>query len=129
MRLNQTRAHIDKTILITGASRGIGAAIAKRTAREGANLVLFARSHDRLKTLAHEIQDLVGQDAIQVFCTVVDVCEYDQLETAMKNVEKQAGRIDVLVNNAGLAIGAPAAFPDLAMKDIVTMVQTNIQGD
>lgn len=54
--------------------------------------------------------------------------EYDQLDTAIKNVVKQSGPIDVLINNAGLALGAPARFPDLKMKDIIQMVQTNIQG-
>lgn len=108
--------------------QGIGAAIAKRAAQEGANLILFARSEDKLAALSHEIQATVGQNAIQVFCTVVDVREYDQLDTAIKNVVKKSGPIDVVVNNAGLALGAPARFPDLEMKDIIQMVQTNIQG-
>lgn len=107
---------------------GIGAAIAKRAAQEGANLILIARSEDKLQALAHEIGATVGQNAIQVFTTVCDVRDYEGLEKAIKNVVKKSGPIDVLVNNAGLAIGAPAAFPNLKMQDIITMVQTNIQG-
>lgn len=108
-------------------SIGIGAAIAKHAAKAGASVVLFARSEDKLASLANEIHDLAG-DTIQVFCTVVDVRDFDQLDTGIKIVVKQSGPIDVLVNNAGLALSASAAFPQLAIKDIVQMAETNIQG-
>ncbi|KAF2112161.1 short chain dehydrogenase/ reductase-like protein [Lophiotrema nucula] len=116
-----------ENVLITGASMGIGAAIAKRLAQEQANLILFARSGDKLKNLSKEVRDEVGT-SIQILTTVVDVREYSQLDAAVKNVVETVGPIDVLINNAGLALGAPAAFPDLNIEDIITMTSTNING-
>lgn len=54
--------------------------------------------------------------------------EYDQIDKAITNVVKKVGAIDVLINNAGLALGAPSQFPNLEMKDIITMSRTNIEG-
>lgn len=118
-----------QNILITGASRGIGATIAKALAQHGANLILFARSGDRLAALSKELHRLAGgEDKIKVFCTVVDVSSHEQVNDAVANVVEEAGPIDVLINNAGLALGAPNAFPDLTVEDIGTMSGTNITG-
>lgn len=108
---------------------GIGAAIAKKLASLQANLILFARSGDKLSDLAKEIQDITGSKT-GVFCTVVDVRDHSALDTAVKHVVKEleGGAIDVLINNAGLALGAPNAFPNLKIEDIVTMTGTNING-
>lgn len=118
-----------QNVLITGASMGIGAAIAKRLAHEQANLILFARSADKLQSLAQEIHDIAG-DKNHVIATVVDVTDYNALETAIKNVvdHLESKQIDVLINNAGLALGAPAPFPDLKIEDVITMTSTNING-
>ncbi|KAJ4292545.1 hypothetical protein N0V90_009208 [Kalmusia sp. IMI 367209] len=118
---------IDKNVLITGASIGIGAAIAHRLAQEGANLILFARTGDRLKALAQEIQSKVGP-SIKIFTTAVDVSSHSAVIAAVANVVKETGPINVLINNAGLALGAPSAFPDLNIEDIVTMTGTNVNG-
>lgn len=108
---------------------GIGAAIAKKLATLEANLILFARSGDKLAALAKEIQALTDSQT-KVFCTVVDVRDHAALSTAVENVTKELspGAIDVLINNAGLALGAPNSFPDLKVDDIVTMTETNING-
>lgn len=116
-----------QNILVTGASMGIGAAIARNLARNGANLILFARSEDKLAELSKELYEIAGEK-IKVFCKAVDVREYGQIEAAVKDVVVEVGRIDVLVNNAGLAVGAPNAFPDLSIEQIVTMSSTNING-
>lgn len=115
-----------QTVLITGASMGIGAAIARRLADESATLILFARSEDKLKTVADDLRS--SHSDLEIFTTVVDVQSYDSLSTAVTNVVKQVGHIDVLINNAGLAIGAPNAFPDLKIQDVITMTGTNING-
>jgi 3-hydroxy acid dehydrogenase/malonic semialdehyde reductase len=115
-----------KTVLITGASMGIGAAIARRLASEGATLVLFARSGDKLKAFGEELKK--DHEGVSVFTTAVDVQDHEALSTAVKNVVNQVDHIDILINNAGLAIGAPNAFPDLKIQDIITMTGTNING-
>ncbi|KAF2033097.1 short chain dehydrogenase/ reductase-like protein [Setomelanomma holmii] len=115
-----------QTVLITGASMGIGAAIARHLAAESATLILFARSSDKLKNLADELKS--KHDGLNVFTTIVDVQDHESLSTAVQNVVEQVDHIDVLINNAGLAIGAPNAFPDLKIQDIITMTGTNING-
>jgi len=115
-----------QTVLITGASIGIGAAIAKRLAAESATLILFARSEDKLKACAEELKN--DHAGLKVFTTTVDVQDHKALSTAVSNIVKEVGHIDVLINNAGLAIGAPNAFPELKIQDIITMTGTNING-
>ncbi|WP_025896987.1 SDR family oxidoreductase [Sneathiella glossodoripedis] len=84
--------------LITGASKGIGAATAREFARQGAKVVLAARSEDSLKTLAEEINSSGGQ-AIAIAC---DVADFDNVSKAVELAVKTYGRIDILINNAGL---------------------------
>lgn len=62
------------------------------------------------------------------FTSIVDVQKHDSIDTAIQNIVKKVGHIDVLINNAGLALGAPAMFPDLKIEDIITMTSTNING-
>jgi 3-hydroxy acid dehydrogenase/malonic semialdehyde reductase len=116
----------DQTVLITGASMGIGAAIASRLAAESATLILFARSADKLKTFAQDLQST--HDGLKVFTTAVDVQDHAALSKAVSNIVKEVDHIDVLINNAGLAIGAPNAFPELKIDDVITMTGTNING-
>lgn len=115
-----------QTVLITGASMGIGAAIANRLAAESAILVLFARSIDKLKTVSHGLTSIYPD--LQIFIKSVDVSDYDALSTAVSSISQIAGPIDILINNAGLALGAPAAFPNLKIQDVITMTGTNING-
>jgi 3-hydroxy acid dehydrogenase/malonic semialdehyde reductase len=116
----------NQNIVITGASMGIGATIAKRLASESANLILFARSEDKLKSIAQECQKI--QSNIKVHTASVDVSNHEALRNAMSDAVNKLGPIDVLVNNAGLAVGAPNRFPDLTIAQITTMSGTNING-
>lgn len=84
-----------KTIMITGASRGIGAAAARAFAAEGANVALLARSRESLVELAGEI----GDQALAVPC---DVSRYWEVEAAVSAAEETFGGLDVLINNAGV---------------------------
>jgi NADP-dependent 3-hydroxy acid dehydrogenase YdfG len=116
----------DQTVLITGASMGIGAAIARRLAAENATLILFARSGDKLKAFSDELK--AEHKDLKIFLSVVDVQDHTSLSTAIANIVQKVSHIDILINNAGLAIGAPSRFPDLEIQDIITMTSTNING-
>ena len=84
-----------KTVLITGASRGIGAAAAREFARAGANVVLLARSREEIADLAGEI----GEQALAVPC---DVSRYWEVAAAVDAATQTFGPVDVLINNAGV---------------------------
>ncbi|KAL4934014.1 SDR family oxidoreductase [Aspergillus undulatus] len=115
-----------KNVLITGASMGIGEAISRKVASEGANVALFARSKDKLQAITADIQK--NHSSSKVLFKAIDLQSYEEVETAVSETVKEIGAIDILVNNAGLALGAPAAFPNLKISDIVTMNSTNING-
>lgn len=117
-----------KVVLITGASMGIGAATARRLAKEGATLVLLSRSEDKLARIAHDIE-AQSLGTAKVRYVAVDVRSHDALAAAVREAVQDLGSpIDVLVNNAGLALGAPARFPDQSIADITTMLETNLNG-
>ncbi len=84
-----------KTALITGASRGIGAATARRLAKLGANVVLCARSIHSLQQICEDI----GDTALAVQC---DVARYEDVKLAVEAARNHFGRLDILVNNAGI---------------------------
>ena len=83
-----------KTILITGASSGIGACVAKLFLKQGWNVALIARRVDELKTVADNHENSL--------CIVCDVTQEDQVIAAFKSVVNHFGRLDVLFNNAGI---------------------------
>ena len=86
-----------KLILITGASSGIGAEMAKQFAQQGHTLLLLARNAHHLEQVCTEIKQHGGQ----AFYYVIDVGEYDQVETVTTAIKQQHGTPDVLINNAG----------------------------
>jgi 3-hydroxy acid dehydrogenase/malonic semialdehyde reductase len=108
------------TVFVSGASSGIGAAIARRFAADGARLVLAARRLDRLEALATEL-------AVPVHLTQLDVRDRAAVAAAVAGLPEGFAAVDVLVNNAGGAIGLePAHEADL--DDWETMVDTNCKG-
>ena len=90
-----------KTAFITGASRGIGRAIALEFARSGANVTLASRSVNDLETLATQIRAL-GRQALVIAC---DLNEASSLEAAVAQAQSKLGTIDILINNAGITQG------------------------
>ena len=107
------------TALITGASRGIGRAVALAAARKGARVGLIARSEDDLRAV---LADVGGQGAI----AVADVADPDALTGAIHALEAELGPTDVLVANAG--IGAYGAFADLSAEEAERLVRVNVLG-
>jgi 3-oxoacyl-[acyl-carrier protein] reductase len=93
----------DKIAIITGSSRGIGRAIALGFAREGAHVALAARTESDLMNVAQEIRNL-GQRALVVPC---DVTDEEQVQRMIARTLEEYGRLDVLVNNAGLGAFRP----------------------
>ncbi|KAM0314016.1 hypothetical protein ACHAO8_004970 [Botrytis cinerea] len=116
----------DKTALVTGASMGIGEAIATRLANDGANLVLLSRSKDKLDKIKENILSKSPSTRVSVFA--IDIQNYKDVDKAVESAVIEFGSIDVLINNAGLALGAPAAFWELSLELIDQMNTTNISG-
>ncbi len=88
----------DKVALVTGASAGMGKAIAELFAQEGATVIALARRIDRLNALAEDAQSR-GAIIVPMQC---DICDDKDIEKAVETVSKQYGTIDILVNNAGI---------------------------
>ena len=109
-------------ILITGATSGFGEACARRFAKEGWQLILAARRKDRLKALQEK---LGGETSVHIM--VLDVRDQEAVMTGLTHLPEKFSEIDVLVNNAGLALGLEPAHAS-AISDWNTMVDTNIKG-
>ena len=112
-----------KNIVITGASGGIGAEIAKLCAANGANLVLLARSADKLEQLK---MDLEARHHVQVAAFRLDVADTDQVQEVFRQIFETIGDIDVLVNNAGFGIFRAAHEASIA--EIKRMFEVNVVG-
>ncbi|GAD94091.1 hypothetical protein ANI_1_310014 [Paecilomyces variotii No. 5] len=118
-----------KTIVITGASSGIGKSTAKefaRTAPKDLKLIVTARRVDSLKQLAQEIKDEVG-DGVKVLPVKLDVSNPEEVKNFVPSLPDEFKDINVLVNNAGLVKGVARA-PDIAAEDLDTMFATNVTG-
>ena len=113
----------DKVALITGGSRGIGKAIATHYAREGAKLALCARSGTELEQTALELREL-GVEAEGWTC---DVALEEPVKHYIANVQRKFGRIDVLVNNAGV-MTRPAPITELDVKKWDYTLAVNLRG-
>lgn len=114
---------MNKTVLITGASSGIGAGCARKFASEGARVILNSRSADKLKSLAQELKEKYGTE-----CYVIpfDVCDRKAASAALEALPEEWKSIDILINNAGLAVGVDKEHEGrLDEWDIV--IDTNIR--
>lgn len=114
----------DTTVILTGASMGVGAATARAFAALGANLVLIARGRDKLEALAAELERDFGNHE-QVMIEVLDVTDLEGFGALLERVRTRFGNIDVLVNNAGLH--ARGAVASVAAADIGRMVDVNFK--
>jgi NADP-dependent 3-hydroxy acid dehydrogenase YdfG len=113
----------DGTAIVTGASSGIGAATARELARDGASVALAARSEDRLAALAEGIE---ADHGVGTLVVPTDVREETEVEALIERVVGEWGRLDVLVNNAGLARGTDVE--ELTTEQYRAMQATNVDG-
>ncbi|MGA9957077.1 MAG: SDR family oxidoreductase [Acidobacteriaceae bacterium] len=104
----------DKRVLVTGSSRGIGAAIARRFALEGSRVYLTARSHEELSTTRDELRSLTSE----VRFAALDLTEPNAAAALAAHVEQLWGGLDILVTNAGAA--AQGSFLELREEDWAT---------
>lgn len=111
-----------QTIMITGATSGFGEACARLFAKNGWQLILTGRRQHRLDTLQ---QELGGKDKVYTCC--FDITDRDVVEKAFADLPSQFNNIDVLLNNAGLALGLEPAH-ETSLDDWEKMVDTNIKG-
>lgn len=112
-----------QTAVITGASSGIGAAIARKLGAEGMNVVLVARREEKLTTLANEINQNNGGKALPF---VADISKQTDVQMMVNKAQEQFGSIDILVNNAGVMLSS--AIMDGQLSDWEKMVDVNIKG-
>ncbi|TKK66934.1 SDR family NAD(P)-dependent oxidoreductase [Ilyomonas limi] len=111
------------TILITGATSGFGKAIALKFAAGGHHCIITGRRGDRLQ----EVADEIAKYNVQVLPLQFDVQDRKAVETTIAGLDKQWQNIDVLVNNAGLALGRDT-FENADIDDWDTMIDTNVKG-
>ena len=97
------------TALVTGASSGIGSATARRLAELGATVAVVARRQDRLDALAADIQQAGGTALV----VVADISVREQAEAAVQQIVERTGRLDIVVNNAGLMLLGPVVGADV----------------
>ncbi len=112
----------DKVIIITGASSGIGEATALLLAEQGAKIVLGARRPDRLEALAKRISEAGGEASY----AVADVKKREDLLNLVKLACDKYGKLDVLINNAGIA--PTSLLDELRVEDWEDMIDVNIKG-
>ena len=112
-----------KTVLITGASSGIGEGCARKFASQGARLILNSRSTDKLTALAEELKEKYDAEC---YVMPFDVCNREAAAAALNALPQEWKSIDVLINNAGLAIGVDKEHEG-SLDEWDVMIDTNIK--
>lgn len=113
-----------RTCMITGATSGIGKAIAYAFAKNGDNVVITGRRKEQLETIK---KDLETSYSINVTLAVFDVTNVEEVIEQCQQIMKEVRQVDVLVNNAGLALGLDK-FQEYDLADMLTMIDTNVRG-
>ena len=122
---NEMKNYFDlkgKVAVVTGASGGLGADAARAYAQEGADVALLARRKERLNSLAYEIES-AGVKALPVQC---DVADEESVKNAIEEVIKHFGKIDILLNNAGIAVRG--GVHSLSVEDWDKGMDVNVKG-
>jgi len=111
-----------RVAIITGGSVGLGRQMAEGLGEMGANLVLCARKKERCEQAAHELKRL-GVETRALAC---DVKSQDQIQAVVDATVSEFGRIDILINNAGAAWGAP--IEEMRLEHWNKVIETNLTG-
>jgi len=112
-----------KTAFITGGSRGIGRAIARRLAKDGFNIVInYSKSDRSAEEVVREVKEY-GVEAMAIKC---DVSKYDEVEKAIDKIVEEFGSIDVVVNNAGISLRA--LVTETTEEQWERVINTNLKG-
>lgn len=110
-----------KTVLVTGASRGIGKAIALRFAKEGYHLIITCRKN---KTLLEEVKKEIEAYGVRCLSFVGDMGDYNTISSLYQEIKKQFATLDVIVNNAGISI--VSLITDVTPADWMQIINTNL---
>lgn len=111
-----------KTAIITGSARGIGAAIAKRLAKDGCNVVINDVSQETLDTVGAQVAEECRAFGVRAECYAADVSDYAQCEEMVKWVKAEFGTIDILINNAGITRDGLMVRMDEEIYDMVIRI-------
>lgn len=113
-----------RIIFITGATSGIGKACAEKFAQGGDNLIINGRRQDRLEQLKSDLEKKYGSE---ILCLPFDVQQKEEVFESIQHLPEKWNSIDVLINNAGLAVGRDL-FDTAEISDWETMIDTNVKG-
>src|SRR6185503_4723985 len=119
----QDRELAGKVALVTGGSRGIGAAIAKRLAAEGASVAL---TYSKGAEAAGSIVEAIEHDGGKAVAIQADAADVEAVKSAVEKTVATFGRLDVLVNNAGTAI--PKPFEEATLEEMNRVIDINVRG-
>ncbi|KQW13379.1 3-oxoacyl-ACP reductase family protein [Streptomyces sp. Root369] len=123
--MDNVRNLVGKTALVTGGNRGIGAAISRRLAAQGADVALtFARNKDQAETVAEQIRAAGGRG----LAVAADATDAAGVRTAVEEVASEFGRIDILVNNAGYMDMSMPALEEVSLEDLDRTLDVNTRG-
>ena len=114
---------LNKTVLITGATSGIGRSTAYLLAEHGANIIIAGRRKERLDEAAGEL----NKSGVKVYTMQLDVRNYDDVEKAVSELPDEWKKIDILINNAGLSRGLNKIHEGV-LDDWEEMIDTNVKG-
>ena len=112
-----------KTAIVTGATKGIGRAIAEALAREGMNVCISARKEDEVERTVDELSSVSKGGVAGAVC---DVRDYDEVKALIEHTVEEFGGVDVLVNNAGIGLFAPVE--EMSPEDFRAVLETNLFG-
>ena len=114
---------MNKTVLITGASSGIGEGCARKFASQGARIILNSRSKDKLESLAKNLKEEYGAEC---YVLAFDVCDRKGASAALESLPEEWKSIDILINNAGLAVGVDKEHEG-CLDEWDVVIDTNIK--